>query len=526
MKNLFYKEITAAKNSQKIPTFASGKAAHSKYDPERDSKNFGAESSGAKFAVILGIAGGYHIKSFLERNPKCEILCVEKSRDDYDFLKSEIPCVKEISSRENFSVAFPENLQEEIFKNYFPAVHGDLSILTMRAWADEDKIFYEKISREIAEALKKISADFSVQSHFGALWQKNIFCNLKTLQKMQDDFRHENAPLHMKIDTKKIDTKKIAAIIAAGPSLDESAEKIKNAREKYFVIATDTSFKALMRIGIVPDAAVSIDAQSLSANHFIGEKSRETIFVLSLDSDASIANALYENSSKIIFCASHHPLASLAAQFCENPFPLLESGSGTVTIAAADFAKKCGFEKMQVFGADFAYSRGKPYARGTYLDEIYRADENKIESAEKKFSKLMFRTPLEKFSLGKIPAAKNQVLDSYKKTFVEWLSRNAGFFECENFIWSANLKKNSFFQGQSFSPNFNSQSFKENLSRGIENEIEKMNSGESKIDTDSPFAKIALPYLAFLRKRNSKTFCATDDFLLALNKLLWYNKNL
>lgn len=521
MKNLFYKEILAAKNSQKIPAFASGKAAHSKYDPERESRNFGAESDGANFAIILGIAGGYHIKSFLERNPKCEILCVEKSREDYDFLKNEIPCVKEISTRENFYVAFPENLQEEIFKNYFPAVHGDLSILTMRAWADEDNFFYEKISREIESALKKISADFSVQSHFGALWQKNIFCNLKILQKMQNDIRYKG-----EARPPKIDTKKIAAIIAAGPSLDESAKKIKAAREKYFVIATDTSYKALTRIGIVPDAAVSIDAQSLSANHFVGEKSRETIFVMSLDSDSSIANALYESSANMIFCASHHPLASFAARFCETPFPLLESGSGTVTIAAADFAKKCGFRQMQVFGADFAYSRGKPYARGTYLDELYRGAENKIESAEKKFSKLMFRTPLEKFSLGKIPAAKSQVLDSYKKTFVEWLSQNAESFECEDFIWSANLKKNSFFQSQFFSPNFNLQNFRDALFCGIESEIEKMNSLESKIDTDSPFTKIALPYLAFLRKINSKTFCATDNFLLALNKILRYNKNL
>lgn len=521
MKNLFYKEILVARNSQKIPAFASGKAAHSKYDPERESKNFGAESDGAKFAIILGIAGGYHIKSFLERNPKCKILCVEKSRDDYDFLKSEIPCVKEISSRKNFSAAFPENLQEEIFRNYFPAIHGDLRILTMRAWADEDKIFYEEISQKIEDAIKKIGADFSVQSHFGALWQKNIFCNLKTLQKMQENLRHKNAPL-----LEKIDTKKIAAVIAAGPSLDESIKKIKNAREEYFVISTDTSFKALMRIGIIPDAAVSIDAQSLSENHFIGEKSRATIFILSLDSEPSIANALRAFSSDIIFCASRHPLASFAAQFCGNLFPLLESGSGTVTIAAADFARKCGFRRMQVFGADFAYSRGKPYARGTYLDELYRGEENKIESAEKKFSKLMFRTPLEKFSLGGISAAKSQVLDSYKKTFTEWLCQNAENFECENFIWSANLKENSFSKENFFPPNFKSTSFKDALFRGIESEIEKMNSSEDEIDAESPFAKIALPYLAFLRKKNSKTFCTTSDFLLALNKLLWYNKNL
>ncbi len=520
MKNLFYKEIVAAKNSQKIPVFVSGKAAHSKYDPERESKNFGAESDGAKFAIILGIAGGYHIKSFLARNRECKILCLEKSRGDYDFLENEIPCVKEIARQKNFRAAFPENVQEEIFKNYFPAVHGDLRILTMRAWADEDKIFYEKISEEIESALKKIAADFSVQSHFGALWQRNIFCNLKTLQKMQDNFLHKNEILAAKIDTKKI-----AAIIAAGPSLDESAKKIKDAREKYFVIATDTSFKALMRSGVVPDAAVSIDAQTLSANHFVGEKSRDTIFVLSLDSDPSIANALFAFSANILFCASHHPLASFAAQFCETPFPLLESGSGTVTIAAADFAKKCGFSQIEVFGADFAYSCGKPYARGTYLDELYRGEENKIESAEKRFSKLMFRTSLEKISLEGIPAAKNQVLDSYEKTFVEWLSQNAETFDCNNFIWRANLKKNSFSKEHFLSPNFNLKSFKDTLSRGIENEIKKMNSSEGEIDTESPFTKIALPYLALLRNKNPKTFCATSDFLLALNKLLWYNKN-
>ena len=138
----------------------------------------------------------------------------------------------------------------------------------------------------------------------------------------------------------------------------------------------------------------------------------------------------------------------------------------------------------------------------------------------------MFRTPLEKFSFGKIPAVKNQVLDSYKKTFAEWLLQNAEFFEYENFIWSANLKKNSFLQAQFFSPNFNSQNFKDALSNGIKSEIEKTNSTESKIDTNSPFTKIALPYLAFLRKEKQKTFFARRDFLLALNKILWYNKNL
>lgn len=80
----------------------------------------------------------------------------------------------------------------------------------------------------------------------------------------------------------------------------------------------------------------------------------------------------------------------------------IESGAGTVTIAAADWAKSCGFQKLKFFGADFSYNFGKPYTKGTYLEKQFFSKSNRLISAEEKHIALMFRTELEKYKDKKI----------------------------------------------------------------------------------------------------------------------------
>ena len=78
-----YKEISRAKNGSEIPLFASGKAAHSKYDPEREALSFLPEADGLLFAIVFGVGGGYHIESLLQKNPDCKIIAVEESAEDF-----------------------------------------------------------------------------------------------------------------------------------------------------------------------------------------------------------------------------------------------------------------------------------------------------------------------------------------------------------------------------------------------------------------------------------------------------------
>ncbi|MBP5450767.1 MAG: hypothetical protein J6Y16_00865, partial [Treponema sp.] len=62
------------------------------------------------------------------------------------------------------------------------------------------------------ETLPSISADYSVQAHFGKQWQGNIIKNLSRVTDCPAPF---------------IPSGKTACVIAAGPSLDRSIEELK-----------------------------------------------------------------------------------------------------------------------------------------------------------------------------------------------------------------------------------------------------------------------------------------------------------
>ena len=511
--SLIYKEIIQAKNGSLVPTFNSGKAAHSKYDPEREAQNFLAQTEGLLFAVIFGAGGGYHIASLLERNPACKILVVEQSAAALDFLKESVPCVQALFNNPNviFCAADkPGQLENILINNYFPAWHGDLQMAALRPWADEAGGLYEELLKRTKKALKAISADYSVQARFGGLWQRNIFCNLKVLKKIQERADTLCAPI---FDKEKIKGK-TAAIIAAGPSLDQTIEKIEREPQKYWTIASDTGYKILRRRKIKVDAVVSIDAQYLSAEHFDAPLCDDTIFVLDLAGNPSIANFAFERGAKIIFANGGHPLISLAENFCERPFARLQSGGGTVAIAAADFARQCGFEKIEIFGADFGYSRGKPYAKGSYLDDLYGMGQSRAATSETAFSRLMFRTPLEKSADGFL---QNEVLLSYQNSLEEFLGRG-------NFTRSESLYKSAFeasaAQGLFRQNKMDFSAFKKSL----EGLLETAQSQEALTPQIAPL----LPAMAYFKARNrpdggQNKISTKEAKKLALNKILLYN---
>ena len=99
-------------------------------------------------------------------------------------------------------------------------------------------------------------------------------------------------------------------------------------------------------------------------------------------------------------------------------FPKIDSISGTVTMAALNFAIKMGFENINIIGADFGYLNGKTYAKGTYFDSIYNIKTLKTNTNETIFDKLLFRTNLIQEKTGLIP-------DPYfSGTKIKWILDN------------------------------------------------------------------------------------------------------
>ena len=499
---MIYSGTIESKTGALIPLFTDGKPMHSKYNPLAEASSFEAalpqDSKGQKASCIVacGIGAGFHLASLVKAGRL--VFAVEADEESLSFCL-QLDSVKELLQYPNFIVCTEENLCSQIVNNYLPQVHGGIVLAPHRAWEDRAIVCCSNIRSLLALALKQVAADYSVQAHFGKLWQRNIFLNLK-------DFKNENSELFF-------DTKKIAAVIAAGPSLDQSLQEIQLHPDKYCVFATDTALSVLQDKGIQCDAVVSIDAQHVSLTHFenLNEKStKPRLCFFDLASCHECIQAAREAGIPTLFVHTGHPLAQLAAE--EAYIPRIQAGSGTVTIASCDIARKLGFEKIQLFGADFAYGGGKPYAKGTYLDRLYNKASNKTLPSEQIFSSLMYRTQL----IDKDEKTKTtEVLEGYRKTLAEWMSMHS--FSQKDKVWICSSKQETFSFEKS-AKDFDFTSFVKKWCFQLEKQF---NEKDKKI---TPYLTSLLPLVAYFQAKENQKIGFFELSKLAYSYSLRYTK--
>lgn len=463
MNSGIYKSIEPAKNGTLIPILYNNKSIESRYNPDSEAdKICNSIESKFNFFLILGLASGTLVKKVSQKFPEAKIVCFEFYKEDIDFL-NQLETIKELNKNKNIIFSDLSNIYSILINNYLPAKHGDIKVIEQHAWINENISLMPQIKSEIEKALKIISADYSVQTHFGKIWQANIFNNLKLLTKIKES---SISP----------DINKTAAIIAAGPSFDNSIRILKENRDNYYIISTDTAYSSLIKNEIYPEIVISIDGQAVSYNHFINKTFENTTFLFDLCSSFSAAKHIFNQNGNIKFFISGHPLSSLINNFLDNKLTSVYTGSGTVTIAAVDIANQMGFKKINVFGADFSYQNGKSYTKGTYLDNIYNKNTTILNSLENQFNKLMFRTNLIKEN----QKYTTEILNAYKFSFEQYLQDNKIKI----------VSNGMFYQLESSNKNrFNNQMIPKFNFSDIFSYLEKNNNFETAL----------LPYIAWLR---------------------------
>ena len=440
--NTRYTQIITSKSGKEIPVFASGKTVDSRYDPEREGlRILQTVKSNTKFFIVTGIASGVLLNILLNERPDSYIIAVENNQSDIDFLM-QIALVKELSKNDRLSFCTIDELLQKLTFLYVPSFYGNLEVIEQAGWINENPEIYSNFKQKLQTALSIISADFSVQSHFGKLWFHNIISNLQNICKTKNNELSE-FPKNLLAKT--------AVILGAGPTLEHELLVIKQNRNDYFIIATDTAFSILNVNEIIPDAVVSLDGQNISGTHFINTKTNDyskTLFLFDLTSNPGAVRKVKKMNGKVLFFKSGHPLSEYLSNKLGLTLPLLFSGAGTVTISAIDFALKAGFTNLIVLGADFAYVNGKSYAKGTYLDRLYNHKNSRINPSEKQFDNLLFRTPLIKKDESRFTT---NVLDSYRVSLEEYLTKNnVSFIQKDNsYILNAKLRTEGVkFEGQ------------------------------------------------------------------------------
>lgn len=501
-----YIKIEEARNGTKIPVFVSGRTMESRYNPERDAENLCNNTKDGRFFVILGIGSGLFIKHLSSKYPDAVILAVENSSDDIAFLRN-LETIKVLLTEKNIFFCTAQEITQLLINKYLPAKYGNLQLIEQRGWVNEIPEEADIIKAAISKTLGIISADYSVQAHFGKIWIHNILENAKLIQKTKYPSEQikkiENA----------VSENRTAVIIAAGPTLDSHITELQNEKQKneIYLIATDTAWQSLLKHGIKADAVVSIDGQSVSYNHFLFNdykaiKKDAPLFFFDLCSNSSAAKKIIQNRFSAVFFCSGHPLSVALKNFSRDAIPCFFSGAGTVTITAADIAYKAGFKKIKIYGADFSYSSGKPYTKGTYLDTLYYSGTFKTSTAEKAWCRLLYRTELSDCHNGHFSSS---VLEAYRQSMEAYFLNNGIEFTRDNFIYEAFISTNNQKLNFSYSPErIDYQAFIKELTSCEPSQIEI----------------VLLPYIAYLRQKNEFQQHSYSDLLkLAFSTIVSYN---
>lgn len=493
-----YKEFITAKNGSQIPVFTSGRTMESRYNPERDAENLcNSINEEAGFFLVLGIGSGIFIKLLSQKYPESKILALELYKEDIDFLLQN-ESLNQLSKNSSISICCLEELETFLTQNYFPAKYGSFKIIEQRSWVNENQAHIENINFILNKTFGIISADFSVQAHFGKIWNTNIINNSKLAEKLNSQELYKSI---------KDNNHKTAIIAGAGPSLDKTSELLKTNRDSYFIIATDTAGKALIKQNIIPDVIVSIDAQSVSYNHFINKDiSSKILYAFDLCGNSSAVRHLFSQGNNIFFFCSGHPLSTAINAGSGFSLPVFFSGAGTVTITALDIAVQAGFTDIMILGADFSYSDGKAYTSGTYLDTLYNKGSSKLAETEQTFSKLMFRTELLELTRNK---KTTQILQAYKGSLENYLTEKNISFTKNADIYKLHCPSHPKLSATSPSaPKALLKPFFDRLQNAKPEEAET----------------ILLPYVAWLRNNERyKNFTYKELLKLALDTIVSYN---
>jgi hypothetical protein len=402
-------------------------ALHSTVDPEKEAQRLAAALNEGwaepGFVVFLGLGAAYAVEAALNANTASHILVIEFGIDGI----AELFCSREYAALGDprFTLLVDPDaglIQQTILELYSPCLCGGIRVLPLRTRVEQDKERFAMASGAVQQTIEKVSADYSVQAHFGIRWFSNIIRNMGIAQAL-----NPGAPKIAAIGNAAISG--TAAICAAGPSLNAQIPLLRTRRETTFIITTDTALPALLAEGVKPDAIVSIDCQHISYYHFIGNGSDCPDIPLFLD--IASPPLLSGFSRRLFYFAGGHPLAAYI-RLKWMPLPALDTSGGNVTYACLSLAEQLGARRITVYGADFSYPLGNAYARGTYFYPLFERKQNRLSPLEAGVSSFLYRStflpPENEGARGKAsPCYETNSLRFYRKSFEE----KASYMEAE-----------------------------------------------------------------------------------------------
>ncbi|MED3875758.1 motility associated factor glycosyltransferase family protein [Lysinibacillus capsici] len=227
--------------------------------------------------------------------------------------------------------------------------------------------------------------------------------------------------------------KKIACLVASGPTLNTTVSWLKEIQDKVEIFTVGSALKLLLLNGITPTAAIISDAKPNIVKQIQGSDYLGTLYYLST---ANTETILKHSGDSYILFQQGYPLAEKAAK--KFNMPLLETG-GSVSTVAISLLEYFDFEEIILFGQDLGFvgkhthaensTSGRATSDDLNIREVLANDGSFIhttpnlqvytrwiENKAKRMSKKLYTTSEQGVFISKVPFINKKELNSIVDT--------------------------------------------------------------------------------------------------------------
>ncbi|RRD93856.1 DUF115 domain-containing protein [Clostridiales bacterium COT073_COT-073] len=331
---------------------------HSRYQPSYEAEKAAdsyADITNEDSVVFYGVGLGYHIKEMLKRVPEIKYYLIEPNLEVlYVFLEHNELKDMELGNLEGITIDFGD-LEQKI-----PHI--------LIKYSQEIKLVLHyscvKYFEEYFEQFRKLFL-----GSFRREKDRTIFFALEQLKTVTNEFDNmmtviESANI-LNCDLEDIKGK-TAIIVAAGPSLDDEIENIREIKKRgmAYILAVGSGVNSLLSQGIHADAVFSYDP-SVENQKVLKKIKEENIKDIPLIFGAGIGSESLKDypGPKICMLNSHNYIIKHYLKSKTKDMPIVGVGA-TITVSGLDAALKMGFKQVILVGQNLGITEDKSYSSG------------------------------------------------------------------------------------------------------------------------------------------------------------------
>jgi hypothetical protein len=343
---------------------------HSRIDPVKEAERFvGARIDGREDVIVLvGFGLGYHVDEILKINRDSNIFVIEP---DAGIFQKALHCrdiAHIFSSRRLFFSLTSDTAVFEVIMGSVPA--SKIKLIVLRPYEQLCPGEVSRIKDDYFSFINRKQINAATLKRFDRLWTKNTFKNspyfftLPGVGELKNMFKGEPA-----------------IVICAGPSLEDDMPALRQLSDKVFLVAVDTVLQPLLKRGIRPDVAVTVDPQYLSifftseVESLIGNIDDYPLLI----ADPAIYPLTLRNYGGVkCICSSVFSPGRIIERYSGHKGSMAAGGS--VAIAAFDVARMMGADPIIMLGLDLSYTKDKTHLSGSFYEKFILSKLNRFDT--------------------------------------------------------------------------------------------------------------------------------------------------